>query len=109
MSEHHLMVIGDDRVDAAEATEVLSPYDGRVLGTVPTGTTAHIDAAVAAAVAAISAGPPPTHERATIPSRGVRTEHFRRGSQAHRHGPRRGIPRYRHGSLLGRRGPHHDQ
>ena len=66
MSEHHLMVIGDDRVDAAEATEVLSPYDGRVLGTVPTGTTEHIDAAVAAAVAAISAGPPPTHERATI-------------------------------------------
>ena len=49
MSEHHLMVIGTDRVDAAEATEVLSPYNGRVLGTVPTGTTEHIDAAVAAA------------------------------------------------------------
>jgi len=66
VSEHHLMVIGTDRADAAEATEVLSPYDGRVLGTVPTGTTEHIDAAVAAAVAALSAGPPPTHERATI-------------------------------------------
>ena len=37
MSEHHLMVIGTDRVDAAEATEVLSPYNGRVLGTVPMG------------------------------------------------------------------------
>ncbi|GIT46089.1 MAG: hypothetical protein Ct9H300mP12_06740 [Acidimicrobiales bacterium] len=63
MSEHHLMVIGTDRVDAAEATEVLSPYDGRVLGTVPTGTTEHIDAAVAAAVAAIQpVRHPPTNE-----------------------------------------------
>ena len=48
MSEHHLMIIGADRVDATEATEVRSPYDGRVLGTVPTGTTKHLDAAVAA-------------------------------------------------------------
>ena len=61
VSEHHLMSIGADRVDAPEATEVRSPFDGRVLGTVPTGTTEHIDAAVAAAVAALSAGPPPTH------------------------------------------------
>ena len=54
MSEHHLMVIGADRVDSAEVTEVLSPYDGRVLGTVPTGTAEHIDASVAAAKAALA-------------------------------------------------------
>ena len=66
MSEHHLMVIGADRVDSAEVTEVLSPYDGRVLGTVPTGTAEHIDASVAAAKAALAGGPPPTHERASI-------------------------------------------
>lgn len=66
MSEHHLMVIGADRVDAAEATEVLSPYDGRILGTVPTGAAEHIDAAVAAARVAHTSGPPPTHERASI-------------------------------------------
>ena len=66
MSEHHLMVIGAERVDAPEATEVRSPYDGRVLGTVPTGTTEHIDAAVAAANAVLVGGPLPTHERASI-------------------------------------------
>ena len=66
MSEHHLMVIGADRVDATEATEVRSPYDGRVLGTVPTGTAEHIDAAVAAAKAVLADGPLPTHQRASI-------------------------------------------
>ncbi|MDG2904980.1 MAG: aldehyde dehydrogenase family protein, partial [Acidimicrobiales bacterium] len=66
MSEHHLMIIGADRVDAPEATEVRSPYDGRVLGTVPTGTTKHLDAAVAVAVTTLDAGTLPTHERAAI-------------------------------------------
>ena len=47
MSEHHLMIIGADRVDADESSEVLSPYDGRVLGSVPVGTTDHLDAAIA--------------------------------------------------------------
>jgi len=66
VSEHHLMVIGADRVDASEATEVRSPYDGRVLGTVPTGTDEHIDAAVAAAKTALADGPLPNHQRASI-------------------------------------------
>jgi|TARA_Y100000780_G_scaffold231702_1_gene258224 acyl-CoA reductase-like NAD-dependent aldehyde dehydrogenase len=66
VSEHHLMIIGADRVDAPEATEVRSPYDGRVLGTVPTGTAKHLDAAVAVAVATLDAGALPTHERAAI-------------------------------------------
>ena len=39
MADHHLMIIGAERVDADATTEVRSPYDGRVLGTVPTGTT----------------------------------------------------------------------
>ena len=66
MSQHHLMVIGAERVDAPEADEVRSPYDGRVLGTVPVGTTEHLDAAIAAAKATLAAGPLPTHERAAI-------------------------------------------
>ncbi|MDG2427537.1 MAG: aldehyde dehydrogenase family protein [Acidimicrobiales bacterium] len=66
MYKHHLMVIGTDRIDAAEVTEVISPYDGRILGTVPTGTTNHIDMAVAAAKTALASGPPPTYERASI-------------------------------------------
>ncbi|MED5600690.1 MAG: aldehyde dehydrogenase family protein, partial [Actinomycetota bacterium] len=66
MSEHHLMIIGADRVDAEEATEVRSPYNGRVLGTVPTGTTAHLDSAIATAGATLAAGVIPTHERASI-------------------------------------------
>ena len=66
MSEHHLMIIGADRVDAEEATEVRSPYNGRVLGTVPVGTTDHLDAAIATAKATLAAGVMPTHERASI-------------------------------------------
>ena len=66
MSSHHLMIIGDERVDADEATEVRSPYDGRLLGTVPTGTVDHIDRAVATAKATLAAGVIPTHERAAI-------------------------------------------
>jgi acyl-CoA reductase-like NAD-dependent aldehyde dehydrogenase len=66
MSEHHLMIIGADRVDAEEATEVRSPYNGRVLGTVPTGTTVHLDSAIATAGATLAAGVIPTHERASI-------------------------------------------
>jgi len=66
VSQHHLMVIGAERVDAPEADEVRSPYDGRVLGTVPVGTTEHLDAAIAAAKATLAAGPLPTHERAAI-------------------------------------------
>jgi len=66
MSEHHLMIIGADRVDADEASEVRSPYDGRLLGTVPAGTTAHLDSAIAVAGATLAAGAIPTHERASI-------------------------------------------
>ena len=66
MAAHHLMIIGAERVAAAAATEVRSPYDGRVLGTVPTGTTDHLDAAVTAARETLNAGVLPTHERAAI-------------------------------------------
>ena len=66
MSEHHLMIIGAERVDADKADEVRSPYDGRVLGSVPVGTTEHLDAAIATAKATLTAGAIPTHERAAI-------------------------------------------
>jgi len=66
MADHHLMIIGAERVDADATTEVRSPYDGRVLGTVPTGTTDHLDAAVTTARETLNAGVLPTHERAAI-------------------------------------------
>ncbi|MEC7777902.1 MAG: hypothetical protein VX885_01685 [Actinomycetota bacterium] len=53
MSEHHLIVVGTNRVEATEVTEVLSPYDGQVLGSVPIGTTEHIDASIAATKATL--------------------------------------------------------
>ena len=47
------MVVSANRVETTEATEVLSPYDGQVPGSAPTGTTEHIDASIAAAKAAL--------------------------------------------------------
>jgi acyl-CoA reductase-like NAD-dependent aldehyde dehydrogenase len=66
MSSHHLMIIGDERVETDTRIEVRSPYDNRLLGTVAEATTDHLDAAVAAAGAALAAGVIPTHERAAI-------------------------------------------
>ena len=43
-----------------------SPYDGQVVGRVPVGTEAHLDAAVAAALARHRGGALPAHERAAI-------------------------------------------
>ncbi|MDY7103082.1 MAG: aldehyde dehydrogenase family protein [Actinomycetota bacterium] len=60
------MIIGAERPTGTEHTEVRSPYDGRVLGTVPTGTTDDLDAAVAAARSVLASGPLPAHRRATI-------------------------------------------
>ena len=41
------MIIGDERVLTDEGIEVRSPYDGRLVGTVPKATAEHIDQAVA--------------------------------------------------------------
>ena len=53
-------------VDADEHTVVSSPYDGRELGRVPTGTEEHVNRAVAAALERHRAGALPAHERAEI-------------------------------------------
>ncbi|MBT3247513.1 MAG: aldehyde dehydrogenase family protein, partial [Actinobacteria bacterium] len=66
MSSHHLMIIGDQRVDAATAIEVRSPFDGRLLGTVAEATTDHLDQAVAVAKATLAGGTLPVFERAAI-------------------------------------------
>jgi acyl-CoA reductase-like NAD-dependent aldehyde dehydrogenase len=60
------MRIGPDRVVTDAVSIVTSPYDGREVGRVPVGTTAHIDAAVAAAVARREEGPLPAWRRAEI-------------------------------------------
>ena len=66
MATHHLLIIGDERIDADTSIEVRSPYDGRLLGTVAEATTEHIDRAVATARATLDGGLIPTHERAAI-------------------------------------------
>ncbi len=66
MSSHHLMIIGDQRVDTTTRIEVRSPYDGRLLGTVAEATTDHLDRAVDTAKTTLAAGVIPTHERAAI-------------------------------------------
>ena len=65
MSKHHLMVASTDQVEATKVTVVLSPDDGRVLGSVPTGSTERIDASVTAAKAALGwrSGPKPGPDR----------------------------------------------
>ena len=50
------MRIGADRVVTDDTIEVRSPYDDRLLATVPRGTTEHIDAAVAVALERHRAG-----------------------------------------------------
>lgn len=70
-------------VDTEAVREVRSPFDDSVVGTVPVGTTAHLDAAVAAAAARHEAGALPAHERAGIldtvaDALATRTEEFAR-------------------------------
>jgi acyl-CoA reductase-like NAD-dependent aldehyde dehydrogenase len=60
------MRIGADLVTTDEVAVVSSPYDGHEVGRVPVGTEAHIDAAVAAAVARRDGDPMPASERAAV-------------------------------------------
>lgn len=66
MAEMTPMRIGADRVTTTESSIVTSPYDGAEVGRVPVGTAAHIDAAVAAAVARRDGGALPAWKRAEI-------------------------------------------
>lgn len=77
------MRIGAELVTTDEVAVVRSPYDGREVGRVPVGTEAHIDAAVAAAVARRDGDPLPAWKRAEVLDRAAvrlaeRTEEFAR-------------------------------
>jgi acyl-CoA reductase-like NAD-dependent aldehyde dehydrogenase len=60
------MRIGGRRIVTDDVVEVRSPYDDRLIGTVPLGTESHIDDAVAVALDCHREGALPTHERARI-------------------------------------------
>jgi acyl-CoA reductase-like NAD-dependent aldehyde dehydrogenase len=60
------MRIGDEHVVTPTDSEVRSPYDGHVVGSVPVATEAHIDQAVAIASDLHRSGPLPAHERAEV-------------------------------------------
>lgn len=66
MTTLHLLPIGAERVTTAGEIVVRSPYDGAELGRVPEAGPAEVDAAVAAARAALAGGPLPAWQRAEI-------------------------------------------
>jgi acyl-CoA reductase-like NAD-dependent aldehyde dehydrogenase len=66
MADMTPMRIGPDRVTTDEVSEVRSPFSGELVGRVPVGTEAHLDRAVAAALARHREGAMPAHERAAI-------------------------------------------
>src|SRR4051794_3449675 len=77
------MRIGGERSTTDDVAEVRSPYSGEVVGRVPVGTEAHLDDAIALALACHRAGPPPAYERARVLDRAAelleaRSEEFAR-------------------------------
>jgi len=60
------MRIGADSVLTDDVSEVRSPFDGHLVGQVPVGTEAHLDTAVAAALARHRDGAMPAYQRAEI-------------------------------------------
>lgn len=60
------MLIGGEWVDSPPRMDVISPYDGRVVGSVPAGEAKHVRMAHEAAARALSAGPPVQSERAEV-------------------------------------------
>ena len=60
------MRIGDELVITDDANDVHSPFDGSVVGAVPTATEAHIDEAVA--IAGASTSPVPCRRTSGPPS-----------------------------------------
>lgn len=58
--------IGDQHVTTDQGIDVLSPYDGRVLGVVPSCGASHVQQAVSAAADVFASGSFPTHERVRV-------------------------------------------
>jgi acyl-CoA reductase-like NAD-dependent aldehyde dehydrogenase len=70
-TDHKLLVAGE-WIETGEWTEVKSPYDGTLIGRVPTGDAALVDKAVEAAKKAVDSGGFPQHERAAVLDRAAR-------------------------------------
>jgi acyl-CoA reductase-like NAD-dependent aldehyde dehydrogenase len=70
-TDHKLLVAGQ-WIETGEWSEVTSPYDGTLIGRVPSGDAALVDKAIDAAVAAFEAGGFPQHERAAVLDRAAR-------------------------------------
>ena len=64
-TDHKLLVAGE-RIETGEWSEVKAPYDGTLIGRVPTGDATLVANAVDAALAAQEAGGFPQHERAAV-------------------------------------------
>ena len=62
----HELLIGGERVETAEWSEVRSPYDGSVVGRVPVADEDVTDRAISAAAEAFEAGGFPQHARAAV-------------------------------------------
>ena len=62
----HELLIGGERVETGEWSEVHSPYDGTVVGRVAKADAEVLDRAVSAAADAFAAGGFPQHERAAV-------------------------------------------
>jgi acyl-CoA reductase-like NAD-dependent aldehyde dehydrogenase len=62
----HRLLIGGERVETSEWSEVHSPYDGTVVGRVPKADAGLVESAIAAAGDAFAAGNFPQHERAAV-------------------------------------------
>jgi acyl-CoA reductase-like NAD-dependent aldehyde dehydrogenase len=69
--DHQLLIAGE-RVETGQWSEVRSPYDGTVIGRVPTGDAELVDGAVRAAAEAFEGGGFPQHERAAVLDRAAR-------------------------------------
>jgi acyl-CoA reductase-like NAD-dependent aldehyde dehydrogenase len=65
----HELLIGGERVESGEWSEVKSPYDGAVVGRVATADTDLVGRAIGVAQEAFEAGEFPQHERAAVLAR----------------------------------------
>ena len=62
----HQLLIGGERLETGEWSEVRSPYDGTLIGRVPRADAALVDRAISIAQGAFESGGFPQHERAAV-------------------------------------------
>jgi acyl-CoA reductase-like NAD-dependent aldehyde dehydrogenase len=71
-AQDHKLLVGGERVETGEWSEVSSPYDGTPVGRVPMGDAEVVDRAVRSARDAFEEGGFPQHERAEVLERAAR-------------------------------------